>query len=95
MIKLKEVKRSLHRSGQGELQASAVNGEIWTQMPGSESHEEREAEPGEPGIWRAEEAGTEVPWGQPIWDVRGEAFPALSSWVVALGLCSSREPVCG
>lgn len=42
-------------------------------MSGSENHEEMEAENGEPGIWRAEEAGTEVPWGQLIWDVRGEA----------------------
>lgn len=68
MIKLREAYIS-----QGELQASAANGEIWTHMSGSENHKEMEAENGEPEIWRAEEAGTEVPWGQLIWDVRGEA----------------------
>lgn len=64
-------------------------------MPESENHEETEAENGELGIWRAEEAGTDVPWGRLIWDVRGEASLALSSWVVALGLYSAREPVRG
>lgn len=50
---------------------------------------------GEPGVWRAEEAGTVVPWGQLIWGVRGETSLALRSWVVVLGLYSASEPVSG